>query len=178
MNSKEFEKKHGFHPSEMFGNTAIKSSGGAKNHPKAKKGAMVSIRSKNHLKSKYEDLSEDQHQENLIKWLKVKKIHFEASINGMYLPNPHKPGTRAYLLQKRVNQSVLAKHKRLGYEKGIADVKVYFPNIELNIELKKIGGKPTPEQLKTKELYKNFMYANYEIIEGFKDAIAYIEKFL
>lgn len=179
MTPKEFKEEYGVHPSEIFGrNSTTPSKNQAKKKPKQRKRAMNPKATQNPLKSIYEGLSEDEHQAIFIEWLDHMELYFEASINGLYIPNPHPKSSKAYLYQRNVNNAILKKHKKLGFRKGIADVKVYLPNIELNIELKKVGGKPTAEQLENVERFKSFKYATYEIIVGYKDAIAYVERFM
>jgi len=176
---KEFKQAFGYEPHQAIGKNApaIKQKQ-AKKPQKRNTGNSNRVNKKSALEWQYEALSEDEHQEALIKWLDAKKIYFEASINGMWIPNPHPRHTTAWIKQNNINRKIVQKHKRLGFRKGVADIKVYLPEVELNIELKKIGGDPTKEQKEVSEKFKKFSYATYEIIEGYKEAIRYIEKFL
>lgn len=179
MDKKDFIEKYGVHPSEFFGsNKPTVTQNTTKKPVKRKTGTRTPKTPKTPTQLKYDALSEDEHQQTFLKWLDAKKIYYEVSINGIFLPNPHPKGSRAYMLQTKVNRGVVQKQKKMGFKKGVADIKVYLPNIELNIELKKIGGKPTPEQLENVERYKQYQYATYVVIEGCKDAIAYVEKYI
>lgn len=178
MNKEEFKEAFGYYPSETFGKSTPKSRSRAKTAKPSSKGTRNQKTNKSASDLEYESLTEDEHQIEVIKWLEANKIYFEASINGLYIPNPHPHGSMAWQKQMRSNQKVLSKQRKLGYRKGIADIKVFFTDIELNIELKKYKGRATPEQLENVERFKSYKYATYEIITGWKDAIDYIKSFM
>ena len=126
----------------------------------------------------YNQMSEQQHQEQLIYWLDKHGIYYEVSISGVYFPNPHKKGSNAWAIQNKANLVEIGKLKKQGWNKGQSDIKVYLKSIELQIELKKIGGTASDEQLKTQKIINTTKYAKYHIIEGYLACIELIEKHL
>ncbi len=177
MTKTEFNEAFGYYPFSSTGEP-----GGGKSRPKPKKGtrgrksvkkAQIGSESIN----PYSKMSEADHQQLLVQWLEMTGLYFEVSINGLYLPNPHPKGSRAWIVQSRSNITVLKKLKRQGWKKGQADLKVFLNQIEINIELKKIGGRPTPEQKATQILFDEFPYADYVIVEGWIAAKEIIEKY-
>jgi len=145
---------------------------------KGAKKPKTSLTSKEYREKIYNEQSEEWHQRNLILWLEKKGIYYEISISGIYLPNPHKKGSKAWQIQNKANLQALNKMRGQGWNKGIADIKVYLPKIELNIELKTMIGRATKEQLETKKKIDKFRYAKYYIIKGYLNAIELIEKHL
>ena len=136
------------------------------------------LSSKERVELIYKNMKEDEHQAILVKWLISKKIYFEQSSHGIFLPNPHPRNSIAYRKQLRSNQTVMKKQKKEGLSKGVADLKIYLPAIELNIELKSMKGRASKEQLLVLEKFNNFVYAEYVIVKGYKDAIKLIESYL
>ncbi len=120
-------------------------------------------------------MSEDEHQKQLIRWLNKFGIYYEVSSSGVWLPNPHTQGSHAWTKQNNYNRKAISKLKKTGLQRGQADIKIYLKDIELHIELKAIGGKPTPDQLKVQKIIRQTTYAKYEIIEGYERAIEFIE---
>lgn len=123
-------------------------------------------------------MPESDHQMILVKWLKAKNIYFEQSSHGIFLPNPHKKNTPAFRIQAKANMTVMRKQKKEGLAKGVSDLKIYLPTIELNIELKSMKGRASKEQLLVQEKFKSIVYAEYVIVKGYKDAIELIESYL
>lgn len=134
--------------------------------------------SKEYRELAYKNMSEEQHQEQLIYWLDKNYIYYEVSISGVYFPNPHKKGSSAWAIQNRANIIEIAKLKKQGWDKGQSDIKVYLKSIELQIELKKMGGKASKEQLKTQKMINKTNYAKYEVVEGYLACIELIEGYL
>jgi hypothetical protein len=126
----------------------------------------------------YKSMKESEHQERLVHWLRSKNIYFEQSSHGIFLPNPHPKNSRAYYKQRNSNATVMSKQKKEGLAKGVADLKIYLPTIELNIELKSMTGRASKEQLLVLEKYKSFTYAEYAIVKGYKNAIELIESYI
>lgn len=143
-----------------------------------KKKSKPSMSSKDYRELAYNNMSEQEHQQQLILWLDRKGIYYEVSISGVYFPNPHKKGTKAWAIQNRANLIEIGKLKKQGWNKGQSDIKIYLKSIELQIELKKIGGKASKEQLKTQKTINSTKYAKYLIVEGYLACIDLIEKYL
>jgi len=141
----------------------------------AKKVAMTS---KEYREQEYNKKSEAWHQEQLIYWLDKRGIYYELSLSGIFLPNTAKKGSQAFRIQATANAKVMMKMKKQGLNKGISDLKVYLKNIELNIELKSMSGKASPEQLKVQKIINKTSYAKYEIVKGYLNAIELVEKYL
>ncbi len=144
--------------------------------PKKKKAAlpikMTSAELKRHL---YENMSEEEHQSLLIKWLDEKSIPFETGLEGIFLPNPHPEGSRAFIIQAASNRKVLAKMRAVGMRRGVSDVKIYLKTINLHIELKRCdGGTISPEQRKTHETINSTTYAVHRFCNGFEEAKSFI----
>jgi hypothetical protein len=143
---------------------------------------VKSISSSKYRDSVYSSRSEAWHQEQLIMWLNAKKIYYELSMSGIYLPNIAQKGSATYKKQAIANAKVMAKMKMQGLNKGISDLKVYLKcknkDIELNIELKSMKGRASKEQLQVKKVIDSFSFAEYHIIKGYLNAIELIEKTL
>jgi len=137
-----------------------------------------SMTSKEYRELTYTQMSESQHQEQLIYWLDKHGIYYEVSISGVFFPNPHKKGSNAWAIQNKDNLVEIGKLKKQGWNKGQSDMKIYLKKIELQIELKKIGGSASKEQLKTQRIINKTKYAEYHIIEGYLACIELIEKHL
>ena len=137
-----------------------------------------SMTSKEYREFTYNQMSEQQHQEQLIYWLDKHGIYYEVSISGVYFPNPHKKGSSAWAIQNKANITEIGKLKKSGWNNGVADIQVYLKKIELQIELKKIGGSASKEQLKTQKIINTTKYAQYHVIEGYLACIELIEKHL
>lgn len=178
MTKDDFHEAFGYWPHEAVQKTAPINRNRAKSISKPIKGVRNSKKNLSASDLEYERLTEEEHQIIVIKWLDDMQIYFEASINGLYLPNPHPKGSRAWQTQMRANRSILAKLKKQGFRKGIADLKIFLPHIELNIELKKVGGSPTHEQKENVERFKSYQYAEYKVITGWKEVIKYIKSFM
>jgi len=135
----------------------------------------VSMSAKEYRDAEYKKMSEAWHQEQLIYWLDKRGIYYELSLSGIYLPNTAKKGSRAYMTQAKANAKVMSKMKKQGLNKGIADLKVYLPKVELNIELKSMSGRASKEQLQVQKIINNTKYARYEIVKGYLNAVELIE---
>jgi hypothetical protein len=143
---------------------------------KSAKKPKTSLTSKEYREKIYKEQSEEFHQKNLVLWLEKKGIYYEISISGIYLPNPHKKGSVAWQIQNKANLQALNKMRGQGWNKGVCDIKVYLPKVELNIELKTMRGRASKEQLETKKKIDKFKYAEYHIVKGYLNAIELIEK--
>lgn len=120
----------------------------------------------------YKKMSEAEHQVEFIKWLDAKGIYFEIGLEGIFLPNPHRTGTRAHNIQRLSNMKVLKKLRGQGMRKGAADVKVYLPDKMLHIELKRVKkGSQSTDQKRVEKIVNGLSYAEYHLCKGFKDAI-------
>lgn len=137
-----------------------------------------SMTSQQYREMTYNQMSEAQHQEQFIHYLDKHGIYYEVSISGVFFPNPHKKGSAAWNLQNRANIIEIGKLKKQGWNRGASDIKVYLKDIELQIELKKIGGKASKEQLKTQKIINRTKYAKYVIVEGYMACIELVEKYL
>jgi len=135
--------------------------------------------SKEFTELNYENMPEEEHQKEFVKWLDLNGYYFEVSINGLYLPNPHPKNSKAFYIQKASNTKVLSKMKAQGFRKGICDIKVYLKNIELNIELKRVkGGKESEDQHRVKKIIDNLPYAKYEFAKGYKQAVSIVLEYM
>jgi len=137
-----------------------------------------SMTSQQYRELAYSQMSESQHQEQFIYYLDKHGIHYEVSISGVYFPNPHKKYSNAWAIQNRANLTEIGKLKKQGWNKGQSDIKIYLKSIELQIELKKIGGTASKEQLKTQKIINKTKYARYVIVEGYMACIELVEKYL
>ena len=136
----------------------------------------VSMTSAEYRQKTYEAMSEAQHQEQLIYWMQKRGIYFECSLNGIFLPNTNKRGSPAFQRQAKANAMTMNKMKSQGMNNGVADLKIYLKDIELNIELKAFKGKASPDQLRVQKVINCTSYARYDIIKGYLDAIKLIEE--
>lgn len=135
----------------------------------------IKLSAKEFREAEYNKMSEAWHQEQLIYWLDKRGIYYELSLSGIYLPNVNKKGSRAYMAQAKANAKVMSKMKKQGLNKGIADLKIYLPKVELNIELKSMSGRASKEQLEVQKIINKTKYARYEIVKGYLNAIELIE---
>ena len=175
MTKEAFFNTFGYYP---FQNPSQKHHKQARTKKLASTNTNTRIKAKDYVQLKYEQMSEEDHQAEFIKWLDLNKIYFEIGLEGIFLPNPHTKGSKAFAIQSASNRKVLAKMKAQGLRKGSADIKVYLPKVVLHIELKSMKGKASDEQKKVSEVINKLEYANYEIIKGSKQAIAYVEKYM
>ena len=137
---------------------------------------MTSAEYKEHLEGK---MSESEIQIAFTKWLNSLNIYFEIGLEGMFLPNPHRKGTKAWSIQARANKGVLNKLKREGMKKGPADVKVYLRDLVVHVELKTLKkGVQSQEQKKVEEQINKYKYANYHVCRGIASAKSTIEKYI
>lgn len=145
--------------------------------PHQKKKLPKTMTAKELKKYNYENMSEEEHQEELVKWLSKKKIYFEIGLEGIFLPNPHEKHTRAFQIQLASNRRVLAKMRLSGMKKGVSDLKIYLESVNLHIELKRvIGGIISSEQKETHELINKKHYCIHEFCYGVEDAKEFILK--
>ncbi len=106
--------------------------------------------------------SEHQEQVKLIQWLKLKKLHYNATPNG----------------EKR-HISVAKRLKAEGVSKGYPDINVYTPSKMLCIELKRVkGGRVSPEQREWIKYLNGLPYVEAKICKGFEEAREFIEGWL
>jgi len=143
-----------------------------------RKKKQKTLTSKEYRELTYNQMSEQQHQEQFIYWLDKHAIYYEVSISGVYFPNPHKKGSSSWAIQNRANLIEVGKLKKSGWNKGQSDIKVYLKSVELQIELKKIGGSASKEQLKTQKIINKTKYAKYVIVEGYMACIELVEKYI
>ena len=134
--------------------------------------------SKQYKELTYSKMPETWHQEQLIHWLDKHGIYYEVSISGVYFPNVNKKGSSAWIMQNKANLSQINKLKKQGWKSGQSDIKVYLKSVELHIELKKIKGKASKEQLKTQKIINSTDYAKYVVVEGFEACTELIEWYL
>ena len=132
--------------------------------------------SREYREQNYNSQSEEWHQKQLINYLDKKGIYYEVSLSGIYLPNTARKGTKSYQTQANANLAVIRKLKLQGWNNGVADIKVYLPDVELNIELKSMKGKASNIQLDTQKIVNKFKYSRYEIVKGYLNAIEMIEE--
>ena len=142
---------------------------------KGAKKPIKSISSKDYREEVYNNQTEEWHQKQIIMYLDRKGIYYEISLSGIFLPNTNKVGSPAWKRQDLANKKVIMKLKQSGWNNGVADIKVYLPKIELNIELKSMKGKASKDQLSTQKKFKKFKYAEYHVVQGSNNAINLIE---
>ena len=135
----------------------------------------IVMSSKQYREQEYNGKSEEWHQKQLMNYLDSHNIYYEISLSGIYLPNTARKGSKAYQTQARANLSVIRKLKLQGWNNGVADIKVFLPKIELNIELKSMSGKASSEQKRVQKIVNKFKYAEYHIVKGYLNAIELIE---
>lgn len=133
--------------------------------------------SKELMSLRYESMTEEKHQIELIKWLDLSPYYFEVGLEGIFLPNPHPKNTRAFSIQNASNMKVLSKMKAQGLRCGSSDIKIYLPDLVLHIELKRAkGGKESEDQKRVKKIIDKLPYARYEFAHGYKLAISLIQE--
>ncbi|MDA3909016.1 MAG: hypothetical protein PF437_07995 [Sulfurimonas sp.] len=71
--------------------------------------ARKSMTSAEYRKLTYNDMSEKQHQEQLIHYLDKRGIYYEISLSGIYFPNPHTKGSSAWMKQNKANTVEISK---------------------------------------------------------------------
>lgn len=127
----------------------------------------------------YENMSEEEHQKELIKWLEKSQIYYEIGLEGIFLPNPHSQGSQAFIIQAASNRKVLSKMRVAGMKKGVSDVKIYLKRVCLHIELKRCdGGTISIEQRKTHDIINNMEYCVHKFCNGFKEAKIFVSSHL
>ena len=127
----------------------------------------------------YENMPEEEHQKELIKWLEKSQIYYEIGLEGIFLPNPHSQGSQAFIIQAASNRKVLSKMRAAGMKKGVSDVKVYLKRVCLHIELKRCdGGTISIEQRKTHDIVNNMEYCVHKFCNGYKEAKRFVSSYL
>jgi len=123
----------------------------------------------------YENMSEEEHQQEFIKWLDDEGIYFEIGLEGIFLPNPHDKQSRAFQIQAASNKKVLSKMRLNGMRKGVSDIKIYLDEINLHIELKRVtGGIISPEQKRTHTIINARAYSVHKFCCGFAEAKSFV----
>lgn len=117
------------------------------------------------------NISEAEHQKAIVKYCRVRRIPIWASASGIYLPTI----------------SLASKLKALGVIATKGEPDLFIPVVKkkdgviisagLFIELKKVGGKPTKEQLEKVAYYNENGYTA-RIIEGSDKAIELINQYI
>ena len=125
-----------------------------------------------------EKMSESDIQIAFVRWLDSFGVYYEIGLEGIYLPNPHPKGSKAWKIQAGVNRGVLNKMKREGFKKGPADVKVYLDNILLHIELKTVKkGVHSSEQKETESKINSTSYSKYSVCKGITAAKEFVSRY-